>query len=156
MKLAPVARAVAEKGRFELRFVHTGQHYDANMSEVFFVDLGIPLPDVHLEVGSGPQGGQTARILERYEALLLQRPPSATVVFGDVNSTIACALAATKLGVPVVHVEGGNGEGPSGEPSRPLAGQDPWLGQTTEGRLVRSRLSASDLANRFSLSVRPG
>lgn len=107
IKLAPVARALAETGRFELRLVHTGQHYDPNMSDVFFVDLGIPFPDVHLEVGSGSHGVQTARILERYEALLLQRPPAATVVFGDVNSTIACALAATKLGIPVVHVEAG-------------------------------------------------
>jgi len=107
IKLAPVARALAETGCVELRIVHTGQHYDPNMSDVFFVDLGIPLPDVHLEVGSGSHGVQTARFLERYEALLLQRSPVATVVFGDVNSTIACALAATKLGIPVVHVEAG-------------------------------------------------
>ncbi|MGE5199085.1 MAG: non-hydrolyzing UDP-N-acetylglucosamine 2-epimerase [Rhodospirillaceae bacterium] len=107
IKLAPLARALGETGCVELRIVHTGQHYDANLSEVFFVDLGIPLPDVHLEVGSGTQGVQTARILERYEALLLRRPPAATVVFGDVNSTVACALAATKLGVPVAHVEAG-------------------------------------------------
>jgi UDP-N-acetylglucosamine 2-epimerase (non-hydrolysing) len=107
IKLAPVARALADTERVELRLVHTGQHYDPNMSDMFFVDLGIPFPDVHLEVGSGSHGVQTARILERYEMLLMQRSPSATVVFGDVNSTIACALAATKLGVPVVHVEAG-------------------------------------------------
>ena len=107
IKLAPVARALAETERVELRVVHTGQHYDSNMSDVFFLDLGIQLPDVHLEVGSGSHGIQTARILERYEALLLQRPAAATIVFGDVNSTIACALAAAKLQVPVVHVEAG-------------------------------------------------
>jgi UDP-N-acetylglucosamine 2-epimerase (non-hydrolysing) len=77
------------------------------MNDVFFRELGIPEPDVHLEVGSGSHGSQTARILERYEAHLMKHTPAATVVFGDVNSTIACALAAVKLGVPVVHVEAG-------------------------------------------------
>jgi UDP-N-acetylglucosamine 2-epimerase (non-hydrolysing) len=77
------------------------------MTDVFFAELQIPNPDVHLEVGSGSQGAQTARILERYEAHLLKSRPAATVVFGDVNSTVACALAAVKLGVPVVHVEAG-------------------------------------------------
>jgi len=107
VKLAPVARALAETGCVELRLVHTGQHYDPNMSDAIFSGLGIPRPDVCLEVGSGSHGVQTARILERYETLLLQHTPAATVVFGDVNSTIACALAATKLGIPVVHVEAG-------------------------------------------------
>jgi UDP-N-acetylglucosamine 2-epimerase (non-hydrolysing) len=77
------------------------------MNEVFFAQLGIPAPDVHLEVGSGSHAVQTAKILERYEAHLLERRPAATVVFGDVNSTVACALAAVKLGVPVAHVEAG-------------------------------------------------
>jgi UDP-N-acetylglucosamine 2-epimerase (non-hydrolysing) len=77
------------------------------MSDVFFSELRIPAPDVCLDVGSGSHGAQTARILERYEALLLERPAAATVVFGDVNSTVACALAAVKLGVPVAHVEAG-------------------------------------------------
>jgi len=107
VKLSPVARALADTTCVELRVVHTGQHYDRTMSDVFFADLGIARPDVHLGVGSGSHGVQTARILERYEALLLQRTPAATVVFGDVNSTIACALAAAKLGIPVVHVEAG-------------------------------------------------
>jgi UDP-N-acetylglucosamine 2-epimerase (non-hydrolysing) len=107
MKLAPVARAVAAQGRLALRVVHTGQHYDAGMSDVFFGELGIPKPDVHLEVGSGAHGAQTARILERYEAHLREAPPAAVVVFGDVNSTLACSLAAVKLNVPVVHVEAG-------------------------------------------------
>jgi UDP-N-acetylglucosamine 2-epimerase (non-hydrolysing) len=107
MKLAPVLRAVVEAGRLEPRVVHTGQHYDAGMNAVFFEELGIPAPDVHLEVGSGTHGVQTARILERYEAHLIEARPTATVVFGDVNSTVACALAAVKLGVPVAHVEAG-------------------------------------------------
>jgi UDP-N-acetylglucosamine 2-epimerase (non-hydrolysing) len=107
MKLAPVVRALATEGRLRVRIVHTGQHYDDTMSAVFFEELGIPAPDVNLEVGSGTHGAQTARILERYEAHLLTRRPAATVVFGDVNSTVACALAAVKLGVAVAHVEAG-------------------------------------------------
>jgi UDP-N-acetylglucosamine 2-epimerase (non-hydrolysing) len=107
MKIAPVARALAAAGRVPFRVVHTGQHYDKSMTDVFFEELQIPPPEVHLEVGSGPHGAQTARILERYEARILEERPSATVVFGDVNSTIACALAAVKLGVPVAHVEAG-------------------------------------------------
>ena len=107
MKLAPVMRAIRARGELEPRIVHTGQHYDYSMNDVFFEELGIPQPDVHLEVGSGFHGAQTARILERYEEYLMKNPPGATVVFGDVNSTVACALAAVKLGVPVVHVEAG-------------------------------------------------
>jgi UDP-N-acetylglucosamine 2-epimerase (non-hydrolysing) len=107
MKLAPVARALAVHGTVSYRIVHTGQHYDASMDRVFFEELDIPAPDVHLEVGSGTHGAQTARLLERYEAHLLRARPEATVVFGDVNSTLACALAAVKLGVGVVHVEAG-------------------------------------------------
>ena len=107
MKLAPVHRALTELGRFDLRIVHTGQHYDTAMNDVFFSELGIPAPGVHLEVGSGSHGAQTARILERYEAHLMASPPAGAVVFGDVNSTVACALAAVKLGVPVAHVEAG-------------------------------------------------
>jgi UDP-N-acetylglucosamine 2-epimerase (non-hydrolysing) len=107
MKLAPVHKGLAAGGRVDIRIVHTGQHYDAAMTDVFFDELGIPAPTVHLDVGSGSHGAQTARILERYEAHLLERRPDGSVVFGDVNSTIACALAATKLGVPVAHVEAG-------------------------------------------------
>src|SRR6185295_7228808 len=107
MKLAPVVRALTDQGSVGFRIVHTGQHYDAAMNDVFFSELGIPRPEVHLEVGSGSHGAQTARILERYETHLLKQRPDATVVFGDVNSTAACALAATKLGVRVAHVEAG-------------------------------------------------
>lgn len=107
MKLAPVLRALREEGRVDACVVHTGQHYDRSMSAVFFEELDIPEPDVHLDVGSGTHGVQTARILERYEARLLAEPPAAVVVFGDVNSTVASALAAVKLGVRVAHVEAG-------------------------------------------------
>jgi UDP-N-acetylglucosamine 2-epimerase (non-hydrolysing) len=107
MKLAPVKRAFQAFNDIKARIVHTGQHYDAQMSEAFFRDLGIPEPDVSLNAGSGSHGQQTARILERYEAHLMEHRAAATVVFGDVNSTIACALASVKLGVPVVHVEAG-------------------------------------------------
>ncbi|MBP7569190.1 MAG: UDP-N-acetylglucosamine 2-epimerase (non-hydrolyzing), partial [Acidobacteria bacterium] len=91
----------------DYRIVHTGQHYAPSMTDVFFQELGIPRPDFHLEVGSGSHGVQTARLLERYEAHLQAHRPSGTVVFGDVNSTVACALAAVKLGVRVAHVEAG-------------------------------------------------
>jgi UDP-N-acetylglucosamine 2-epimerase (non-hydrolysing) len=107
VKLAPVVRAVAGARQLTPRIVHTGQHYDPGMNDVFFSELGIPAPAVHLEVGSGSHGSQTARILERYEAHLVSSPPAATVVFGDVNSTAACSLAAAKLGVPIAHVEAG-------------------------------------------------
>jgi UDP-N-acetylglucosamine 2-epimerase (non-hydrolysing) len=113
MKLAPVVRAFKACGaalaerKLSWRIVHTGQHYDQGMNDVFFSELGIPKPDVNLNVGSGSHGVQTARILERYEAHLLKNRSAATVVFGDVNSTAACALAAVKLSIPVVHVEAG-------------------------------------------------
>lgn len=89
--------------------VHTGQHYDEVMSDLFFKQLGLPDPDVHLEVGSGAQGEQTARILTRYEEWLLKvnDKPAATLVVGDVNSTMACGIASVKLGIPLIHVEAG-------------------------------------------------
>jgi UDP-N-acetylglucosamine 2-epimerase (non-hydrolysing) len=89
--------------------VHTGQHYDEAMSDLFFQQLGLPAPDVHLEVGSGSQGEQTAKVLSRYEAWLVKAEPRprATLVVGDVNSTMACTLASVKLGVPAIHVEAG-------------------------------------------------
>jgi len=113
IKLAPVVRAFkacipsADAGKFSWRIVHTGQHYDPGMNDVFFSELGIPRPYVHLGVGSGSHGAQTARIIERYEKHLLKSQPVGTMVFGDVNSTAACALAAVKLGIPVMHVEAG-------------------------------------------------
>lgn len=87
--------------------VHTGQHYDPNMSDVFFRDLGIPAPDRHLDVGSGSHAEQTAKIMVAFEKVLLEDLPDLVVVVGDVNSTVACALTAKKLGVRVAHVEAG-------------------------------------------------
>lgn len=110
MKVAPVLRAMTAAGApFERVLVHTGQHYDAAMSDVFFRELGMPAPDVHLNAGSGTHGAQTARVLASFEEYLLGCPvrPRGVVVVGDVNSTMACALAAVKLEVPVAHVEAG-------------------------------------------------
>ena len=106
VKVAPVIRALAGRG-IAVRLVHTGQHYDDAMSEAFFRDLGLPRPDVDLGVGSGSHGAQTGRVLERFEEDLLAHPADAVVVVGDVNSTLAAAVAAVKLGVPVAHVESG-------------------------------------------------
>jgi UDP-N-acetylglucosamine 2-epimerase (non-hydrolysing) len=105
MKVAPVLRAL--EGRADTTLVHTGQHYDDHMSNVFFTELGIPRPDVNLGVGSGSHAEQTAAVMVAFEKQLLGSPTDAVVVVGDVNSTLAAALVATKLGVPVAHVEAG-------------------------------------------------
>jgi len=112
MKVAPVMESLTltAKGRgtaLEQILVHTGQHYDHAMSELFFEELGLPRPDVNLNVGSGAHGAQTGRIMERFEAVLNERRPDLVVVVGDVNSTLACAIDATKSGIPVAHVEAG-------------------------------------------------
>jgi len=108
MKVAPVMRAMAgREGRFEQRLVHTGQHYDEAMSQVFFDELGIAAPDDNLEVGSGSHAAQTAEILLRFEPVLLAFRPDWLVVVGDVNSTMAATLVASKLGVRTAHVEAG-------------------------------------------------
>lgn len=108
VKVAPVHRALRGRSDWlDLRLIHTGQHYDANMSDVFFTELAIPTPDVFLGVGSGHHGAQTGAIIARYEEILLDAPPSLALVFGDVNSTMACAIAASKLQVPIGHVEAG-------------------------------------------------
>ena len=107
MKIAPLVDAFAKTGRIETILVHTGQHYDKKMSKLFFTDLGIPEPDINLEVGSGSHASQTAEIIRRFEPVVLQHRPDWVVVVGDVNSTIACALVACKLGVKVAHVEAG-------------------------------------------------
>lgn len=108
MKIAPIMREMAKHpGEFEQILVHTGQHFDANMSQVFFDDLEMPRPDVNLEVGSGSHAQQTARIMQRFEPVLLDYKPDWVFVPGDVNSTVACALVASKLGVKVAHVESG-------------------------------------------------
>ncbi|MCK0132254.1 UDP-N-acetylglucosamine 2-epimerase (non-hydrolyzing) [Flavobacteriaceae bacterium F08102] len=108
MKIAPIIEALKPvQDKIQYRLIHTGQHYDKKMSGSFFEELGIPDPDVNLEVGSGTQAEQTARIMERYEALLLKDPANYCLVVGDVTSTMACAIAAKKLGIGVIHVEGG-------------------------------------------------
>jgi UDP-N-acetylglucosamine 2-epimerase (non-hydrolysing) len=107
MKIAPLIDAFRRTGRIETTLVHTGQHYDKRMSELFFRQLGIPEPDINLEVGSGSHAAQTAEIMKRFEPVLLDRRPNWLVVVGDVNSTLACALVASKLGVRVAHVEAG-------------------------------------------------
>ena len=108
MKIAPLMHEFARRaGRFEPILVHTGQHYDKAMSESFFQDLGIPEPDVNLGVGSGSHGEQTAQVLMKIEALLVERKPHVVLVVGDVNSTLAATLAAVKLYIPVAHVEAG-------------------------------------------------
>jgi UDP-N-acetylglucosamine 2-epimerase (non-hydrolysing) len=107
IKLAPLVWVLNSRQEVPFQIVHTGQHYDHAMSQTFFEVLNIPEPDINLEVGSGEQNIQTARILERFDNLLQEKPPSAVVVFGDVNSTLACTLAAAKRLIPVVHVEAG-------------------------------------------------
>ncbi len=107
MKIAPLMRAFNEHGGFETMLVHTGQHYDENMSKLFFDELGIPKPDINLEVGSGSHAVQTAEIMKAFEPLVLDFKPDYVLVVGDVNSTIACGLVAVKLGVKLIHVEAG-------------------------------------------------
>src|SRR6201984_769737 len=106
MKAAPVLRAIQNTGQKQT-LVHTGQHYDINMSDVFFQELKIPDPDVNLAVGSGSHAQQTAEIMARFEAVVLKRRPDIVLVYGDVNSTVAAALVCAKLLIPVGHVEAG-------------------------------------------------
>ncbi len=106
MKAAPVLRAIAALG-MQQTLVHTGQHYDAKMSDVFFEELGMPAPDVNLEVGSGSHAQQTAQIMSKFEPVVLERKPDFVLVYGDVNSTVAAALVCAKLMVRVAHVEAG-------------------------------------------------
>jgi len=115
MKIAPLVVAIQRHGEFrspqqvelEYRLVHTGQHYDEKMSQIFFTELGIPAPEVNLEVGSGSHALQTANVMRAFEPVCLRYKPDWVVVVGDVNSTMACALVCSKLGVRVAHVEAG-------------------------------------------------
>ena len=107
MKVAPVLGALRRYSKIRQTLVHTGQHYDANMSDVFFQQLGIPAPDANLGVGSGSHAWQTAQIMTRLEPILLERKPDLVLVYGDVNSTVAAALVCSKLLIPVGHVEAG-------------------------------------------------
>jgi len=107
MKIAPLMAEYGRRQGVQAILVHTGQHYDQAMSRLFFSELGIPQPDVNLEVGSGSHAAQTAEIMKRFEPVLTQYQPDVVVVVGDVNSTIACGLVAVKLGIKLAHVEAG-------------------------------------------------
>lgn len=107
MKIAPIMWEIRRRGGIDSYLVHTGQHYDPKMSDLFFEQLRIPRPDIDLGVGSGSHAVQTAEVMKRIEPVILEQKPDILLVVGDVNSTIACALTATKLGVPVAHVEAG-------------------------------------------------
>lgn len=107
MKVAPVYRALQNRPSVQQTLVHTGQHYDFNMSDVFFQQLDIPAPDINLQVGSGSHAQQTAEIMMRLERVLLERRPDWVLVYGDVNSTVAAALVCSKLLIKIAHVEAG-------------------------------------------------
>jgi UDP-N-acetylglucosamine 2-epimerase (non-hydrolysing) len=107
IKIAPIMEELRKHEKIRSTLVHTGQHYDYEMSAAFFADLSLSDPDIHLGVGSGSQAEQTGKIMMRFEKVLVEYNPDLVVVVGDVNSTLACTLAATKLHVPVAHVEAG-------------------------------------------------
>jgi UDP-N-acetylglucosamine 2-epimerase (non-hydrolysing) len=113
MKVAPLMKRIAEQDRnsdrgwFDVRLVHTGQHYDQKMSNVFFQELGIPAPDINLGVGSGSQAVQTASVMTSFEPVCVSEKPDWVIVVGDVNSTVACTLVCAKMGIRVAHVEAG-------------------------------------------------
>ncbi len=107
MKIAPLMEAFGRHASINAVLVHTGQHYDERMSDLFFRQLGIPEPDINLDVGSASHAVQTAEIMKSFEPVVLERRPDAVLVVGDVNSTIACGLVAVKLGVRLIHVEAG-------------------------------------------------
>ena len=106
MKIAPIVRAMQARG-MPFKIIHTGQHYDRDMNEVFFEELGIPQPGVFMGAGGGSHAEQTARIMVAYEKCIADDVPSMTLVVGDVNSTLACAIVAKKAQLPVAHVEAG-------------------------------------------------
>jgi UDP-N-acetylglucosamine 2-epimerase (non-hydrolysing) len=108
VKIAPLMREFkTHKKRFEVLLVHAGQHYDFQMSEVFFQDLQIPKPDIHLNVGSASHAVQTAKIMVAFERTILEHKADLVIVVGDVNSTLACSLIASKLNIKIAHVEAG-------------------------------------------------
>jgi UDP-N-acetylglucosamine 2-epimerase (non-hydrolysing) len=107
MKAAPVLRALSSHSNIRQTLVHTGQHYDAAMSAVFFDQLEMPRPDCNLEIGSATHAQQTARIMMSFEPVLLDRKPDLVLVYGDVNSTVAAALVCSKIGIPIAHIEAG-------------------------------------------------
>lgn len=107
MKIAPIVRALRKQAALSFKIIHTGQHYDREMNDVFFEELGIPQPDVFMGAGGGSHGEQTAKIMVGFEQLCIAERPDAVLVVGDVNSTLACSISAKKLNIPVAHVEAG-------------------------------------------------
>ena len=107
MKIAPIVRALQAHGGLGFKIIHTGQHYDREMNDVFFEELGIPQPDVFMGAGGGSHAQQTAKIMTAFEELCQAQRPDAVLVVGDVNSTLACSIVAKKLNIPVAHVEAG-------------------------------------------------
>jgi len=106
MKIAPLSEEM-RKANMKFKIVHSGQHYDKEMSDIFFTNLGLSSPDIHLGVGSGSHAAQTARIMMAFEKLCLKKRPALVIVVGDVNSTAACAMVTAKMGIPLAHVEAG-------------------------------------------------
>ncbi len=153
MKIAPVMHEMSkDPAGFQQVLVHTGQHYDANMSQVFFDELGLPRPDINLHVGSASHAAQTARIMEAFEPVLLQERPDWVLVPGDVNSTLACALVSAKLGYRVAHLEAGLRSFDRSMPeeiNRVLTDQISYLLFTTErdagGNLLREGVEQSSI-----------
>ena len=107
MKIAPIVRALQNQDALTFKIIHTGQHYDRDMNEVFFEELGIPQPDIFMGAGGGSHAAQTAKIMVAFEELCIAERPAAVLVVGDVNSTLACSISAKKLNIPVAHVEAG-------------------------------------------------
>jgi len=107
MKIAPIVRALQAQSALTFKIIHTGQHYDRDMNEVFFEELGIPQPDIFMGAGGGSHAQQTAKIMVAFEDLCVAERPAAVLVVGDVNSTLACSISAKKLNIPVAHVEAG-------------------------------------------------
>jgi UDP-N-acetylglucosamine 2-epimerase (non-hydrolysing) len=107
MKIAPIVRALQAQQALSFKIIHTGQHYDREMNDVFFEELGIPQPDVFMAAGGGSHAQQTAKIMVGFEELCMNERPAAVLVVGDVNSTLACSIVAKKLNIPVAHVEAG-------------------------------------------------
>ncbi|MET3431625.1 UDP-N-acetylglucosamine 2-epimerase (non-hydrolyzing) [Herbaspirillum seropedicae] len=142
MKIAPIMAAFSQLGeRVQAVLLHTGQHYDVAMNHQYFEALGIPAPDINLEIGSGSHAQQTAAIMQHFEPALEQVQPAAVLVLGDINSTLACALVAVKKGVPVVHVEAGlrsNDRSMPEEINRILTDQISELLYTTEANALQN------------------
>src|SRR5918912_2284691 len=155
MKVAPVVEAMRRRAReFRPLVVHTGQHYDASMSDDFFRDLGLPEPDVHLGVGSASHAQQTASVMRLFEPVVIRERPDWVLVVGDVNSTLACALVCAKLLVPVAHVEAGlrSRDGTLPEEANPvLTDQVPDLLLTPSADADRNLLAEGIPAHRIRL-----